>query len=432
MARPKGSTKTPSYRLHRASGRAIVTIAGHDHYLGEFESEKSRDRYDQLIAEWLRNGRPVSDTRGAAVVGHKIAVRELLAIYLQNMNADGVSQRQYRAAFRLLNRMYGETPAENFGPLALKSLRDQLARMRATRWCWRSQKFTQLPTTLARRTINLYINGILLLFRWGVENERISANVSHALDRVAPLKPGAKGVRSDVIIEPAPDEDVDAVMAIASPEIAAMISLQRLTGMRAGELVQMRTCDIDRSAAVWKYSPLHHKTERYGKTRTIHFGPRAQKIIEPFLRLDLHAYIFSPRDALANRYARLRETSKESQQSLEWRRVWKARQRRSAGIGPRAVHDHYSVSSYGCAIRSLCLKVDRLRKANGTYRGPCEWHSHRLRHSAATDVAEQFGEDATRALLGHSDVRTTRIYVKQDVYTKRDDALSANVMSEVG
>jgi hypothetical protein len=35
MPRPKGSFKSvPSYRLHKPSGRAVVTIAGQDRYLG--------------------------------------------------------------------------------------------------------------------------------------------------------------------------------------------------------------------------------------------------------------------------------------------------------------------------------------------------------------------------------------------------------------
>ena len=33
-----------------------------------------------------------------------------------------------------------------------------------------------------------------------------------------------------------------------------MIELQRLTGMRPGEVVIMRTCDLERSGDVWAYS----------------------------------------------------------------------------------------------------------------------------------------------------------------------------------
>jgi hypothetical protein len=47
----------PSYRLHKASGQAIVTLNGHDHLLGPFGSPESRVRYHELIGEWERRGR---------------------------------------------------------------------------------------------------------------------------------------------------------------------------------------------------------------------------------------------------------------------------------------------------------------------------------------------------------------------------------------
>ena len=49
--------KRPTYTLHKSSGQARVRIGGRDHYLGEYGSQESRDRYDDLIAEWLlKNG----------------------------------------------------------------------------------------------------------------------------------------------------------------------------------------------------------------------------------------------------------------------------------------------------------------------------------------------------------------------------------------
>lgn len=43
----------PKYRKHRASGQAIVTIAGRDHYLGPHGCKSSHMLYDRLIAEFL-------------------------------------------------------------------------------------------------------------------------------------------------------------------------------------------------------------------------------------------------------------------------------------------------------------------------------------------------------------------------------------------
>jgi hypothetical protein len=45
--------RTPKYMLHRPTGQARVRIDGHDSYLGPHGSRESRDRYDELVSEWL-------------------------------------------------------------------------------------------------------------------------------------------------------------------------------------------------------------------------------------------------------------------------------------------------------------------------------------------------------------------------------------------
>ena len=54
FARPQ---RTPSYRHHKPSGQAVVTIGRRDIYLGKFDTPESRTEYDRVIAEWLGNGR---------------------------------------------------------------------------------------------------------------------------------------------------------------------------------------------------------------------------------------------------------------------------------------------------------------------------------------------------------------------------------------
>ena len=55
---PRLTAATPKYRHHRASGQAVVSIAGKDHYLGPWKSKASKVEYDRLIGEWLAAGRP--------------------------------------------------------------------------------------------------------------------------------------------------------------------------------------------------------------------------------------------------------------------------------------------------------------------------------------------------------------------------------------
>src|SRR5690242_20543256 len=50
---PSRSSRIPSYRLHKPSGQAVVTLAGKDHYLGLHGTPQSRAAYDRLITEYL-------------------------------------------------------------------------------------------------------------------------------------------------------------------------------------------------------------------------------------------------------------------------------------------------------------------------------------------------------------------------------------------
>ena len=54
------STRQPSYRQHKASGQAVVTIDGKDIYLGRYGTPASKAAYDRTIKEWLGNGLIVS------------------------------------------------------------------------------------------------------------------------------------------------------------------------------------------------------------------------------------------------------------------------------------------------------------------------------------------------------------------------------------
>jgi hypothetical protein len=54
---PRPENHLPRYRKHRASGQAIVTISGKDHYLGPHGTKASKLLYDRLIAEYLAAGR---------------------------------------------------------------------------------------------------------------------------------------------------------------------------------------------------------------------------------------------------------------------------------------------------------------------------------------------------------------------------------------
>ena len=74
---PRLTTSVPKYRRHKASGQAIVTIQGRDHYLGRWRSKVSKLTYERLIGEWFAAGRPSKPTSSP----NDITVTELIATY---------------------------------------------------------------------------------------------------------------------------------------------------------------------------------------------------------------------------------------------------------------------------------------------------------------------------------------------------------------
>ncbi len=54
---PRLTHKVPSYRLHKASGQAVVALNGRDHYLGPHGSPEGHEEYRRVLQEWLAYNR---------------------------------------------------------------------------------------------------------------------------------------------------------------------------------------------------------------------------------------------------------------------------------------------------------------------------------------------------------------------------------------
>jgi hypothetical protein len=55
------SLRTPSYRLHKPTGQAVVTLNCQDRYLGRYGTPESRAEYDRLLV--LQCGPEPADLR---------------------------------------------------------------------------------------------------------------------------------------------------------------------------------------------------------------------------------------------------------------------------------------------------------------------------------------------------------------------------------
>jgi integrase len=199
-------------------------------------------------------------------------------------------------------------------------------------------------------------------------------------------------------IEPVADAVVDATLPSLSPVVADMVRLQRFTGMRPGEVCLLRPRDIDRTADVWSYKPLRHKTEHHGRERIVFIGPKAQDVLRPYLLREESAYCFSPTESERKRRLLRHE-----------RRVTPL----SCGNRPGTRHDskrkqppldRYTTASYRRAVEYACRKA-----------ATDKWHPNQLRHTAATEIRRQFGLEAAQVTLGHSKLDVTQVYAERDL-----------------
>jgi integrase len=376
---PIGTPRTPSYRLHRPSGQAVVTIDGRDHYLGKHGTPESRGEYDRRIAEWMLCG------RRSPVLSADLTINELLVSYLRYADAyytqDGAPTKEpedIRLAIRPLRQLYGHSTASAFGPLALKVVRQAM-----------------IDADLCRTEVNKRVGKIKRIFKWATSEDLVAPSVFHALQTVPGLRHGRADVRESRPVKPVPDASIAAIRPYVSRQIWGMISLQLLTGARSGEIIAMRTIDIDTTGKTWSYTPQRHKTQHHGKQRCIYIGPRAQAVLREWLRPDLTAPMFQPREAMAELRARQRENRKTPVQPSQRDRS-KRRPKKLPGLT-------YTVKSYCHAVGCACEKA-----------GIDKWHPHQLRHNAATILRREFGLDVAKAVLGHSTLATTLLYAEAD------------------
>lgn len=328
---PRLVSQNPSYRRHKASGQAVVTLAGQDVYLGPYGTAASKREYDRVVGEFLARGRQLAGS------GDVRRVADVILSYWTHAKAYHAGPqcrselRSLKLVLAMLRRLYGDTLAREFGPLALQTLR---AAMIKAGW--------------SRPYVNSQIGRVKRCFKWATSQELVPPSVFHGLLAVPGLRRGKTDARETEPVKPVPDAWVDATIQHVSRQVAGLIRLQWASGMRPGEAVIMRGCDLDTSGKVWVYTPERHKTEHHGHERPIYLGPQAQAVVRLFLKTDLSAYLFSPADADRER----REAQQEARKTpLSCGNVPGSNRRRRPG---RAPTDRYTVDSYRQAIVNGC------------------------------------------------------------------------------
>jgi integrase len=167
---------------------------------------------------------------------------------------------------------------------------------------------------------------------------------------------------------------------------AAVLELQRHSGMRPGEVLELRPEDLDRTREPWRYEPSSGgKNLHREKPRRAWIGPKGRAVLTPFLTV---ADVGQP--------------------------VFRLRRRRA-----------------GKAKGLLAVRIETLRAAIS--RG-CElagvgvWTPNQLRHAKATEVQRRYEDDElVAAALGNSPEVARRVYVDNP-----GDAVAKRVAEELG
>lgn len=399
---PPARKLTPSYVLHRQSGRARATwtdsvgVRQQKLLLGEFNSQESLAAFATLQLELATS--PV-----AVVTDHRngVTVAELLLRYLNHVEAyyvdsdgnPGTEVVNIKRSLLPVRELYADRRATEFGPLALKAVRQSMVEKG---WC--------------RSLINKRIARVRGCFKWGVAEELVPPSVFEALRTVPGLKAGRCGVRESKPVVPVGDEVVKATLPFLPSHVKVMVTLMWYTGMRPGEVVTMTLDQIDTTNETWVFKPRKHKSKSRGKGRAIPFGPKAMTVLREFLTgrvLQPTDLLFSPRRATEERFAAARTARKS--------KVPPSQTNRRTANPKRKPAEQYTVGAIGHALTLAAKKA-----------GVEHWHVYQLRHAHGTKVRRAFGLEAAGATLGHAKMSAT------EVYAERDEGLAVTVAARIG
>jgi integrase len=405
----------PRLTLHKSSGQARVRFQGRDHYLGRYGEPETNERYARLIAELAvqqQQSRATSTPAGPLGPQDDLTVSEMILVFLSfaetyygkdSREPVGLSQ-----ALRPVNSLYGRSPVKEFGPKSLKAVRQHMIDVEK----------------LCRSEINRRIGRIKRAFKWAVSEELISPTILHGLNAVTGLRRGRSEAREAPPVRPADVAHIQSTIPFLPPPVAAICQLQLLTGMRPSEVLQMRSGEIDRTGAVWVYSPKRHKTQHLGFEKQVPLGPQAQAVLAPFLDREATAYCFTPAESEAwrneQRALHRKPDRKTKIYPCELKARVKRKAERKAAPKKRELQPCYTVCSYR---RCIDYGISKARKAGHTLDN---WFPYQIRHTHGTEVRRRFGLEAAQVALGHASADVTQVYAERNL------KLAIQVASEIG
>ncbi len=366
--------------------RAFVIENGRHVYLGPWGAPETEAAYELYIHNLT------AKTPQAPIGSNSVTIIELVAAFFE-AKADyyvknGKQTRQlqrFKAAAEFPVKYFGTVPAGSFGPKKLLECRAMM----------------ETSGRFSRRYINTLTSCWRAIVKFGVEHEIVPPDVLTALQTVEPLKRGRSKANERQPVQAVPPQIVEQTCEQLPAVVCAMVRIQRYTGMRPGEVTQMRAGDVYAVGDVWIYTCRSDKTDykraEWAKKR-IPLGPKAQAVLFPYIQArssDPDAYLFTPEEAAEDRRIEKREARKTPLTAQTRRRDRRETRREYAPC--------YDANSYAKAIKRAAKRA-----------GVPHWTPNQLRHLYATEIRAKYGLEASQIMLGHANANVTQIYAERD------------------
>jgi len=346
------------------------------HYFGPFGSEESLTKYAELLrslrlaehlllqavalaresVEQQSPPEPSPDRSDEITVQMLFNTHQQWAPSYYRLPSGELSREVYnfQDSFRECLALIGSRPVASLSRADLIAVRQRM-----------------IDRKLSRKVVNQRVGRIVRVFVWGGDEDRrlVPDSVAAAFRLVSPLKPNRSEAPEKEPVCPVPNDDLQKVLDVAPPVLKAMLTLQRLTAIRPGEVRMLRKRMVRQTEEGWVLDfERSHKMAYKGKSRVVPIGEPTLVLLREWMdRATDDQHLFRPEFA---------------PKSVNRKRL-----------------PAYTSSAYTLAVKYACLK------AKVPLFGP-----NRVRHLAATEIRRRYGLEAAQAVLGHSHYSTTERY----------------------
>ena len=255
---------------------------------------------------------------------------------------------------------------------------------------------------LTTTTLKRYFSDVRGMVLYGVSRGYMPVDCKTAIDSLPNITVDEYPTLKEPTVRDAANlDDVRATLPHLNRMHRIMVCTIMATGMRPGEMCNLRWSEIDRSEDLWKYVPSSHKTKKKGKARILYFRPELQSMLSEWQKsrpLPQNDFLFTARESYIIGRSRQLGKNTTMQTLLEMSTKFP-----EIGLRTRVLRQ---------AVDRACLKA-----------GIPKWTPYQTRHWYAYHKLSVFaklfagGQNADQAmlegvasLLGHATTRTTRRY----------------------